>query len=163
MLQITADTAEDFPKWIPRPFRVWGLWWGHLRASAGPAYGGKAAKLRGRRNSVTRDLRKRDQAEAEGGLIARNDESNGIVANLLRNDSAGSAGSASAAVGSTSGTGQAIGERREPSGTRKISGESQIEGIMIDCQGRTGTGGVLSEESTCLGSCRTTCSSCLAE
>ncbi len=53
MLQLTADTAEGFPKWIPRPFCVWGLWWGHLRASAGPAHGGKAAKLRGRRNSVT--------------------------------------------------------------------------------------------------------------
>ncbi len=52
MLQLTADTAEGFPKWIPRPFHVWGLWWGHLRASAGPAHGGNAGKLRGKRNSV---------------------------------------------------------------------------------------------------------------
>ncbi len=41
-----------------------------------------------------------DQAEAEDGLIGGNDASNGVVANLLRNDSAGSADSASAALGS---------------------------------------------------------------
>ena len=40
-----------------------------------------------------------DQTEAENGLIARNDASNGVVANLLRDDSAGSAGAASAALG----------------------------------------------------------------
>ena len=38
-------------------------------------------------------------AEVECGLIAGNDASNGVVANLLRNDSAGRAGSASAALG----------------------------------------------------------------
>ncbi len=40
-----------------------------------------------------------DQAEAEYGLIARNDASHGFVANLLRDDPAGSADSASAALG----------------------------------------------------------------
>lgn len=37
----------------PSAVCVWGLWWGYLQASARPAYGGKAARLRGRRNSVT--------------------------------------------------------------------------------------------------------------
>ncbi len=40
-----------------------------------------------------------DQAEAEDGFIAGNDASNGVVANLLRDDSAGRAGAASAALG----------------------------------------------------------------
>jgi hypothetical protein len=40
------------------------------------------------------------QAEAGKRLIAGNDARNGVVANLLRNDSAGSADSASAALGS---------------------------------------------------------------
>jgi hypothetical protein len=40
-----------------------------------------------------------DQAETEDGLIAGNDGGNGVVANLLRDDSAGRAGSASAALG----------------------------------------------------------------
>ncbi len=40
-----------------------------------------------------------DQAEAEDGFTARNDASNRVVANSLRADSAGSAGSASAALG----------------------------------------------------------------
>jgi hypothetical protein len=47
----------------------------------------------------TGDLRRRNQAEAEDGLTAGNDASNGLVANLLQNDSAGSADSASAALG----------------------------------------------------------------
>jgi hypothetical protein len=40
-----------------------------------------------------------DQGEAEDGLIAGNDASNRVVANLLRDDSAGRADSASAALG----------------------------------------------------------------
>ncbi len=40
-----------------------------------------------------------DQTKAEDGLIARNDASNRVVANLLRDDSAGCAGSTSAALG----------------------------------------------------------------
>ena len=47
----------------------------------------------------TGDLRRRNQAEAEDGLTAENDASNGFVANLLQNDSAGSADSASTALG----------------------------------------------------------------
>ncbi len=52
------------------------------------------------RHIGSRDLRKRDQTEAEDGLITGNDAGNGVVANLLRDDSAGSADSASAALGS---------------------------------------------------------------
>ena len=40
-----------------------------------------------------------DQAEAEDGFIAGNDAGNRLVANLLRDDSAGRAGAASAALG----------------------------------------------------------------
>ncbi len=40
-----------------------------------------------------------DQAETEGGFIAGNDAGNRLVANLLRDDSAGCAGSASEALG----------------------------------------------------------------
>ena len=39
------------------------------------------------------------QAEAEDDLTARNDAGNRVVANLLRDDSAGRAGSASAELG----------------------------------------------------------------
>ena len=46
-----------------------------------------------------------DRAEAEDGLIAGNDAGNEVVANLLWDDSAGSADSASAALGGAARTG----------------------------------------------------------
>ena len=46
-----------------------------------------------------------DQSETQNGFIAGNDAGNGVVANLLRADSAGGADSASAALGRSSGTG----------------------------------------------------------
>jgi hypothetical protein len=53
----------------------------------------------GRPSEGSADGRERLLPDAEGGLIAGNDASDGVVANLLRDDSAGRAGSASAALG----------------------------------------------------------------
>ena len=50
----------------------------------------------------------RDQVEAEDRITAGTDASNRVVANLLRDDSAGRADSASAALGSVAGLGWLI-------------------------------------------------------
>ena len=58
------------------------------------------------RKAQPRGLRKRNQTEAQHGLTARNDGGNRVVANLLRDDSAGIAGAASAALGEAAGLGR---------------------------------------------------------
>ena len=50
-----------------------------------------------------------DQAEAEDGFTSGNDAGNRVVANLLRDDSAGRADSASAALGGAARTGEGVG------------------------------------------------------
>jgi hypothetical protein len=70
--------------------------------------------------------------------LHRNDESNGIAANVLRNDSAGSAGSASAALGGVARSGYVEGVLRETN--RQMSANPYIKDVMIDCQAEQGGG-----------------------